>query len=68
MLDNSWKQRMDALNERFKEQTKDLEALRVNYDTKKDQYTNDVMNFKIEKDRLDRSLADAERKLGQAKD
>lgn len=64
MLDNSWKQRMDALNERFKEQTKELEALRVNYDTKKDQYTNDVMNFKIEKDRLDRSLADAERKLG----
>lgn len=47
MLENNWKQRMDGVNERFKEQGKELEVLRANYEAKKDQYNTDIMNFKI---------------------
>lgn len=42
--------------------------MRANYEAKKDQYNTDIMNFKIEKDRLERALSDSERRLGESKE
>lgn len=67
MTESNWRQRLESIQDRNKELTKDLESARVTFEAKKDQYDSDFVNLKIEKDRLERNLDETEKKVNDFK-